>query len=166
MNDFLASIEVANNDNLTEIIQKSIIEVFNDLIVVENNPVQTVKQKAAFKHALAHRFTLNEEFDLDTHLPNIVNRFVPRDLMVDDAIQTVKDKVSNVYPDAVYRFIPNPKKVKSIVYKSEDSNVKIEITGEIFEGDINEERNDFEFKIDEHGNSIFIFKPHLQIEAK
>ncbi|MER2060197.1 MAG: nucleoid-associated protein [Niallia sp.] len=161
MNDFLAAVEVANNDNLTAIAQKSILEVFEGLVVVEGNTVKTIQNKAKLNRNLIQRFNSNEEFDLDTQLATIVNNLIPTDLDIEQPIQRVKNQILRIYPDAVFRFVPNPKKVKSTLYKSEDSNVKIEITGEINEG------TDFEFKIDPNTkDTIFIFKPHLNIEPK
>jgi len=166
MNDFLACIEVANNDNLTEIIQKNIIGIFEELIIVENDLIKTIQKRAGFKHAIAQTFSSNREIDLDIDIPNVLASFVPQDLAIDDYLQNVKDEVEKIYPDAVYRFNPNPKKVKSVIYKSDDNNVKIEITGDVSQGDISSVDNDFEYRIDENGNSIFIFKPHLQIQPK
>lgn len=161
MNDFLASVEVANKDNLTPITQRSILEVFEDLVAVEGNPVKTIQNRAKLNRNLIQKFNSNEEFDLDTQLSLIVNNLIPADLDIEQPTQRVKNKILRIYPDAVFRFVPNPKKVKSTIYKSEDSNVKIEITGEINEG------TDFEFKIDPDTNdTIFIFKPHLNIEPK
>ena len=153
MHDFLEAIERANNDNLTTELQREIKKEICANIV-------SPEKIAKFNYKLNAKFLTNEQFNLEEDLPVLTRELLPEGYPIEQSISTVKETVLKKYPDATFTFVPNPKKVKENIYKSDSHNVTIKIDSEIPD-------NLYQFHIDNAtGQSIFTFSPVLNVKPK
>ncbi|MDQ0428522.1 hypothetical protein QOZ98_001348 [Planomicrobium stackebrandtii] len=152
LRDFLQAIEKANSSNLTTAIEREIkVEICGRI----EDPRIVSEFSSRLKTTLIHA----DRFNLDEDLPLLIRGLLPDGFAIEESIRVIKNKVVAKFPDAIFEFVPDPLKVKDLIYKSEDQNVTIKIHSAI------DERL-FTYTKDEEGNTIFKFSPALNVIPK
>lgn len=120
ISDFLQADEKAGDSNLTPVIERALISEIT-------NSIQDANDRFKFTSDIKKRLNSGQSFNLDEDITPIAQEYFSEGFDFSYKIEQIKLEVLKKYPDANFKIMPDPNKLRKTIFKSNDDEIRIEI---------------------------------------